>query len=307
MRTLTDADTGVAHRHLRPPSPNMKGLAGASFKHEHLAAILEERPHDTFFEVHAENYMGAGGPAHRALENIRNRHPLSIHGVCVSLGGAQPLDADHLNRFRDVCNRYEPDLVSEHLAWSSHSGAFYNDLLPLPYTQDTLSHVCAHVEQVQDAIRRPLLLENPSTYVTFASSSMSEPEFLKAVTVRTGCGLLLDINNVFVSTTNHGYDAKTYLDEFPLNAVRQIHLAGHTRQQDTEAASLLIDSHDAPVSDAVWALYDEVTARVAQIPTLIEWDSALPEWKVLWAEVVKARQRMDGSRPSPMGGRADVC
>jgi uncharacterized protein (UPF0276 family) len=296
MRNLTNTDVVAVHRHLRLPASPVLGLVGSSFKHEHLANILEQHPQDTFFEVHAENYMGAGGPPHRALESIRRNYPLSIHGVCMSIGGAQPLDSGHLKRFRDLCLRYQPDLVSEHLAWSSHGGAFFNDLLPLPYTQETLAHVCAHVDQVQDAIGRPILLENPSTYVVFASSTLTEPEFLKAVARRTGCGLLLDVNNVFVSATNHGYEARTYLDEFPLDAVGQIHLAGHTQQQDDEGARLLIDSHDGPVAAPVWTLYDQVIGRSGPVPTLVEWDSALPEWNVLWAQVEEARARMTAGR-----------
>ncbi|WP_419539575.1 DUF692 domain-containing protein [Paraburkholderia bengalensis] len=293
---MTDADVVAAHRHLQLPAACVQGLVGVSFKHEHFAPILENRPKRTFFEVHAENYMGAGGPPHRALEAIRRDYPLSVHGVCMSIGGEQPLDVGHLKRFRDVCLRYEPELVSEHLAWSSHSGRFFNDLLPVPYTQKTLAQVCAHIEQVQDAIQRPLLIENPSTYIVFASSSMTEPEFLKAVTQRTGCGLLLDVNNVFVSATNHEYDAFAYLDSLPLHAVGEIHLAGHTQQHDDEGALLLIDSHDGPVADSVWALYEHAIGGLGPVPTLIEWDSALPSWEVLWEQVGKANARMAGVR-----------
>lgn len=303
MRNLTNADVVAAHRHLRAPVSRVAGLAGASFKHEHLSAILKDPPQDTFFEVHAENYMGAGGPPHRALESIRREYPLSIHGVCMSIGGSQALDTEHLRRFQDVCKRYEPDLVSEHLAWSSHSDTFFNDLLPLPYTKGMLARVCAHVDQVQEAIGRPLLLENPSTYVVFASSTMSEPEFLKEVAERTGCGLLLDVNNVFVSAT--GYEAKTYLDEFPLDAVGQVHLAGHTQQHDDEGAPLLIDSHDGPVAVPVWAFYERVIKQLGPIPTLIEWDSALPAWDVLWAQVKKAQERMVGCDVAVVEGGND--
>ncbi|WP_137951049.1 DUF692 domain-containing protein, partial [Burkholderia sp. 4NA327C6] len=172
----------------------LSSLVGTSFKPCHLADILDDGLQDGFFEVHAENYMGEGGPPHRALGALRKTYPVSVHGVCLSIGGPSPLDPHHLARFRDVVARYEPVLVSEHLAWSSHGGAFYNDLLPLPYTQSTLDRVCAHVDQVQDAIARPLLLENPSTYIGFASSTMSETEFIAEIARRTGCGLLLDIN-----------------------------------------------------------------------------------------------------------------
>jgi uncharacterized protein (UPF0276 family) len=266
-------------------------LAGTSFKHEHLSAILAEPPEEGFFfEVHAENYMGAGGPPHRMLTALRERHALSLHGVCMSIGGPGALDGRHLERFRGLVQRYEPALVSEHLAWSSHGGAFFNDLLPLPYTRATLERVCAHIDQVQEAIRRPLLLENPATYVAFASSTMGEAEFLRAVAQRTGCGLLLDINNVFVSATNHGYAAADYLDAFPLERVGEIHLAGHSEQRDDEGEALLIDSHDRAVAPPVWDLYRGVIERTGPVPTLIEWDSDLPGWPALRAQAETARR-----------------
>jgi uncharacterized protein len=274
----------------RCAAPGAAGLAGTSFKHEHLAAILEGGLQDGFFEVHAENYMGAGGAPHRALRAIRERYPISLHGVCMSIGGPDELDAGHLARFGELVARYEPALVSEHLAWSSHGGMFFNDLLPLPYTKATLNKVCEHIDQVQEAIGRPMLLENPSTYVAFAASTMSETEFIRAVAQRTGCGLLLDINNVFVSATNHGYAPCAYLADFPLEYVGEIHLAGHSEQHDDERAPLLIDSHDRAVADPVWALYRDVIARTGPIPTLIEWDSQLPAWPELRAQALKARR-----------------
>jgi uncharacterized protein len=266
------------------------GLAGTSFKPEHLSAILEGDLQDGFFEVHAENYMGAGGPPHRALSAIRERHPISLHGVCTSIGGPDRLDVGHLVRFHELVTRYEPALVSEHLAWSSHGGTFFNDLLPLPYTKTTFNTVCDHIDQFQEAIRHPMLLENPSTYVAFASSTMSETEFIRAVAQRTGCGLLLDVNNVFVSATNHGYEPRTYLADYPLEDVGEIHLAGHSEQQDDEHAPLLIDSHDRAVADPVWLLFREVIERTGPIPTLIEWDSQLPAWPELRAQALVARR-----------------
>jgi uncharacterized protein (UPF0276 family) len=267
-------------------------LCGTSFKHEHLAAILANPLKDGFFEVHAENYMGAGGPPHRMLAAIREHYPISLHGVCMSIGGTDALDIRHLARFRELVVRYEPALVSEHLAWSSHGGTSFNDLLPLPYTAATLDKVCGHIDQVQAAIRRPLLLENPSTYVAFAASTMSETDFIRAVAARTGCGLLLDINNVFVSATNHGYSAGDYLADFPLERVGEIHLAGHDEQRDDDNQRLLIDSHDRAVADAVWNLYGGVVARIGPQPTLIEWDSDLPEWALLRAQALTAGQVM---------------
>lgn len=277
---------------LRFPIP-VGGVAGTSFKHEHLAAILANGPQRGFFEVHAENYMGAGGPPHRALEAIRRDHPLSLHGVCMSLGGPQPLDKAHLARFRGLVARYQPAMVSEHLAWSTHETSFFNDLLPLPYTEATLRHVCDHIDQMQEAIRRPILLENPSTYLAFTETTMSETDFTRAVAARTGCGLLLDINNVFVSATNHGFSALDYLANFPLSRVGEIHLAGHDEQADDDGEPLLIDSHDGPVADAVWKLYEIVIARCGPVPTLIEWDSRIPDWPVLQAEAVAAQAILD--------------
>jgi uncharacterized protein (UPF0276 family) len=274
------------------PHP-IDGLAGTSFKHEHLPAILAQRPQRGFFEVHAENYMGAGGPPHRALETIRRDHPVSLHGVCMSIGAPQPLDQAHLVRFRNLVDRYQPALVSEHLAWSTHANTYFNDLLPLPYTKVTLARVCDHIDEVQDVIRRPLLLENPSTYVTFAESTMSETDFIRSVTRRTGCGLLLDINNVFVSATNHGFSPLQYLSEFPLVSVGEIHLAGHAEQADEEGEPLLIDSHDRPVADAVWKLFETVVGQCGAVPTLIEWDSKIPDWPILKAEAAAAQAILD--------------
>jgi uncharacterized protein (UPF0276 family) len=269
------------------------GVAGTSFKHEHLAPILADGPQRGFFEVHAENYMGAGGPPHRALERLRRDQPLSLHGVCMSIGGPAPLDRTHLARFRGLVARYQPALVSEHLAWSSHGSSFFNDLLPLPYTQATLDRVCDHIDGVQEAIRRPILLENPSTYVAFRDSTMSETDFIHSIAQRTGCGLLLDINNVFVSATNHGFSALQYLADFPLSQVGEIHLAGHAEQSDDEGDLLLIDSHDGPVADAVWRLFEIVIARRGAIPTLIEWDSKIPDWPILKAEAAAAQAILD--------------
>ncbi|APG10006.1 hypothetical protein BKD09_16900 [Bradyrhizobium japonicum] len=285
---------------LRFPLP-VGGVAGTSFKPEHLTTILDEGPQRGFFEVHAENYMGAGGPPHRMLERLRRDHLLSLHGVCMSIGGPGPLDRAHLARFRGLVARYQPALVSEHLAWSTHETSFFNDLLPLPYTQATLDRVCDHIDEVQEAIRRPLLLENPSTYVAFRDSTISETDFIRAVAERTGCGLLLDVNNVFVSATNHGFSALHYLADFPLARVGEIHLAGHVEQTDDEGELLLIDSQDGPVADAVWKLFEIVVARCGPVPTLIEWDSNIPDWPVLKAEAAAAQAILD--RRHAMGDR----
>jgi uncharacterized protein len=288
---------------LRLPSLSLAGLAGTSFKHEHLHAILADGPQRGFFEVHAENYMGAGGPPHRSLERIRRDHPVSLHGVCMSIGSPQALDRSHLARFKTLVERYEPGLVSEHLAWSTHGSTFFNDLLPLPYTESTLDHVCTHIDEVQEAIGRRILLENPSTYVAFVESTMSETDFIRAIVRRTGCDLLLDINNVFVSATNQGYAALDYLANFPLDRVREIHLAGHSEQNDDEGERFLIDSHDGLVGDAVWQLYQVVISRFGAIPTLIEWDSNIPEWPILKTEAAAAQVILD--RYSAAGANID--
>lgn len=258
--------------------------AGIGFKPQHLAAILAE-PHAVgFFEIHAENYMGAGGPPHAHLRALRERYALSVHGVGLSIGSMRPLDRDHLARLKTLCERYEPESFSEHLAWSSHGDVYYNDLLPLPYTEDTLARVVEHVDQVQTALGRMMLLENPSTYVRFAESTIAEVDFLRAVADRSGCGLLLDINNVFISAKNHGADAYDYLAAFPLERVREIHLGGHNESCDDAGAPLLIDAHGTPIADPVWALFAHVISRTGALPTLVEWDNDVPDWPVLAAE-----------------------
>jgi uncharacterized protein (UPF0276 family) len=293
MSAVRELPGTQAAERLRLPAHSIVGLAGASFKHEHLPAILKDGTQDGFFEVHAENYMGAGGPPHHALEQIRRDYPVSLHGVAMSIGGPQSLDRNHLERFRTLVERYEPALVSEHLAWSTHEANYFNDLLPLPYTEATLKRVSEHIDEVQQAIRRPILLENPSTYVIFRESTMSETDFIRGIVQRTGCGLLLDVNNVFVSATNHGYSAREYLHDFPIGHVGEIHLAGHAEQFDDEGDRLLIDSHDGPISDAVWKLFEIVLNRSGPIPTLVEWDSSIPDWPVLKAEAAAAQDILD--------------
>ena len=237
--------------------------------------------------------MGAGGPPHRMLERIRQDHPVSLHGVCMSLGGPSRLDRAHLQRFRNLVERYEPALVSEHLAWSTHEETFFNDLLPLPYTNATLDHVADHIDEMQAAIGRQILIENPSAYVRFRESAIEETAFIRELARRTGCGLLLDINNVFVSASNHGYSAARYLDDFPLARVEEIHLAGHAEQYDSEGEPVLIDSHDRPISDPVWELYEAVVQVRGPLPTLVEWDGDIPEWPILRGESEAARRILE--------------
>ena len=274
---------------------HLPDTTGIGFKRSHFAALRGTPNGLGFIEVHAENYMSDGGPPHAELMALRADYALSIHGVGLSIGGAGPLDRDHLARLRRLCDRYAPDSFSEHLAWSSHGGAFLNDLLPLPYDDSTLVTVCDHIDQVQDALGRRMLLENPSTYVTFDSSTLAETDFLSAIVARTGCGLLLDVNNVFVSCTNHRADPRAYLAAFPLHAVGEIHLGGHDAE-DLPSGPLLIDAHGSPVADPVWTLYAEVIARTGPRPTLIEWDTDVPALSVLLAEADRAAAILDGVR-----------
>jgi uncharacterized protein len=263
---------------------------GVGFKPEHFEAIADTRPGIGFFEVHAENYMGGGGAPHRRLDAIRERYPLSLHGVGLSIGSPGLLDRAHLQRLAAVAKRFEPTLVSEHLAWSTHEGAFLNDLLPLPYTDETLARVSEHVDEVQNALGRTMLLENPSTYVVFAESTWAETDFLREIARRTGCGLLLDVNNVFVSAVNHGFDPEVYLADFPLAAVGEIHLAGSADDSDDAGLPLLIDAHNSPVRDAVWSLYSTTIRRLGATPTLIEWDNDVPAWSTLLGEARRAER-----------------
>jgi uncharacterized protein len=304
MNELATRPIWQTPRALRFPAYPVSALAGTSLKHQHLPAILADSKQEGFFEVHAENYMGAGGPPHDALTRIRRDYPVSLHGVSMSIGGPQPLSTEHLKRFKALVDRYEPALVSEHLAWSTHNTTYFNDLLPLPYTQATLAHVADHIDQVQEAVGRPILLENPSTYVVFPASTMSETDFIRELVRRSGCGLLLDVNNVFVSATNHGYSALFYLADFPLEHVGEIHLAGHSEQADDEGDLLLIDSHDGPVADAVWKLFDIVISQCGPVPTLVEWDSAIPDWPVLKAEATAAQAVLDRHARNFMLGKA---
>ena len=268
---------------------NAPAWTGVSFKPVHFRDILATAQPIGFFEVHAENYMGAGGPPHAQLGALRERYGLSVHGVGLSIGSMRPLDRDHIARLKALCDRYRPEHFSEHLAWSSHDGVYLNDLLPLPYTQQTLARVAEHIDAVQTTLGRQMLLENPSTYLCFAESTIPEVDFLAEISKRTGCGLLLDVNNVFVSAKNHGIQPLSYLDGFPFDQVKEIHLGGHHEEADDVGAPLLIDSHGAPVAEAVWTLYAQVIRRTGPVPTLIEWDNDVPDWPKLRTEAVAAQ------------------
>lgn len=272
----------------KTPPTNMPNRTGVGYKPQHLDDILKNPSDVSWLEIHAENYMGDGGRPIAQLKRLREVYPISCHGVGLSIGAEGPLDMDHLLRLKKLENWLQPALFSEHLAWSTHDGHFLNDLLPAPYIQKTVDTVVGHINQVQDVVGRRMLLENPSTYVQFAETDRSEVEFLREVAKRTGCGLLLDVNNVFVSAINHGYSAEGYINEFPLELVGEIHLGGHEVDADDFGEKLLIDSHSRAVVDPVWALYEYTIQKTGPLPTLIEWDNDIPEWEVLANEAVLA-------------------
>lgn len=273
---------------------------GVGLKPEHYRTIIETLPDIGFFEVHAENYMGAGGPPHRYLAAIRERYKLSLHGVGLSIGADRPLDEEHLQRLKRLIERYRPGLFSEHLAWSSHDTGFLNDLLPVPYTAETLIRVADHIDQVQNTLGRQMLLENPSTYLAFAESTYSEIDFIAEVVRSTGCGLLLDVNNVYVASTNQQWDPVAYIDAYPLAHIQEIHLAGYTREADDKGRPLLIDTHNRPVDEIVWDLYAHAVGLIGPVPTLIEWDADVPAWLTLKREADRAEAIMHATKPEAL-------
>jgi uncharacterized protein (UPF0276 family) len=273
-------------------SSSVPARAGIGLKAQHYRTIISDGPDIGFFEVHAENYMGEGGPPHRYLAEIRDRYPLSLHGVGLSIGADRPLDRDHLMRLKHLLDCYEPGLLSEHLAWSTHDTAYLNDLLPVPYTAETLARVSGHIDEVQETLNRRMLLENPSTYLAFAESTYSEIDFISEIVRRTGCGLLLDVNNVHVSSTNQEWDPIAYIDSYPLDSVQEIHLAGHTQESDDKGRPLVIDTHDRPVDEIVWHLFAHAIGCTGPLPTLIERDADVPAWRELEAEARRAEAIM---------------
>jgi uncharacterized protein len=268
--------------------------AGIGLRHQHYRAVVEGKPDVGWLEVHSENYFGGGRPL-AFLEAARADYPVSLHGVGLSLGTDGPLDRTHLGRIRALIDRIEPGLVSEHVSWSVTGGVYLNDLLPLPYTEESLAVISAHVRETQDYLGRQILVENPSTYLQFTHSTIPEWEYIAGIVERSGCGLLLDVNNIYVSAGNHGFDARRYLDAVPAATVREIHLAGHSLR-DLGKVSLRIDDHGSAVCDGVWQLYAEAVARLGPVPTLIEWDSNLPELPVLVAEAEKADRILGAAR-----------
>ncbi|HET7203749.1 MAG TPA: DUF692 domain-containing protein [Steroidobacteraceae bacterium] len=280
----------------RPRAPDwIPARAGIGLRSAHHAAIPRELPDVGWLEAHTENYFHDGGPAVRALERIRASYPLSLHGVGLGLGSADPLDREHLRRVRDAVRRFEPELVSEHACWTHVDGEHFNDLLPLPYTEEAAEHLAARVRELQDFLGRQVLVENLSSYVAFGQSRLSEGQFLAAVVERAGCGLLLDVNNAYVNAHNLGLDLDAFFAEVPAHAVREIHLAGHTRRR-IGRDELLIDDHGSAVCPAVWDLYERALHRFGPVPTLIEWDNDVPALETLVDEAYKAERRMRAVR-----------
>ncbi|ABF64456.1 DUF692 domain-containing protein [Rhodobacteraceae bacterium R_SAG7] len=266
----------------------LPNAAGVGYKPQHFQNIIDGSGAVDWLEIHAENYMGDGGRPLAQLRHLAERFPISVHGVGLSIGGEGPLDPEHLARLKHLVDWLKPASFSEHLAWSTHDTHFYNDLLPLPYTDATLARICDHIDMVQTLLGRRMLLENPSSYLAFAESTWEEPAFLHEIAKRTGCGLLLDVNNVFVSATNLGYRPQDYIDAYPLDLVGEIHLGGHDEDEDDHGRPLLIDSHGAEVVDPVWSLLSYTLTRSGPKPTLVEWDTDVPEWSVLEAEAARA-------------------
>ncbi len=276
------------------PKYGLPAVPGVGYKPQHLHGILGNPGKIGWLEIHAENYMGAGGPPHAQMRKLRQLFPISCHGVGLSIGGDLALNSEHLNRLKHLVDWLEPVQFSEHLAWSTHDMGYLNDLLPLPYNDATIKRVVAHVDQVQHFLGRQMLLENPSAYLAFAETTMHETEFLREIVQRTGCGLLLDINNVHISAVNQQFDAMAYIDAFPLEHVGEIHLGGHEAEVDDLGSPLLIDTHSAPVADPVWSLYAHTIRRSGATPTLIEWDNDVPEWSVLSHEAELAADILSG-------------
>ncbi|MEM6905593.1 MAG: DUF692 domain-containing protein [Pseudomonadota bacterium] len=280
------------------PATSLPAIAGLPFKHSHFPEIVAAGGGTGWFEVHAENYMGYGGPPHRMLEEVRSLRPLSIHGVGLSIGGEGRLDRHHLARLRRLIDRFQPASFSEHLAWSTHEGVYFNDLLPLPYNAETVARVASHIDETQEALGRRMLLENPSSYTEMTGSTMAEIDFLTEIARRTGCGLLLDVNNVYISANNQGFAPDTYLAAFPVHLVGEVHLAGHATEIEANGGRLLIDSHDRRVDEAVWSLFEQLLGMTGPLPTLVEWDSDIPEFTVLQDEAAIADRALSRVDPA---------
>ncbi|MCG8051261.1 MAG: DUF692 domain-containing protein [Candidatus Thiodiazotropha endolucinida] len=280
------------HKSGRKPTP-VPIRAGAGLKPQHYQSVIEDQPDIGWFEIHPENYMGRGGPPLRYLEKIRQDYPISLHSVGTSLGSHLPLDRQHLQQLKRLVDRFEPGLVSEHLSWSHGYEWYTHDLMPLVYTEESLQVMVEHIDQVQEHLQRQILIENPSSYLQFKASEMPEQVFYVEAAKRSGAGLLVDVNNVFVSCTNHGWNIGDYLSEIPMSLIGEIHLSGHSVQQ-VEGRTLRIDDHGSPVCSEVWSLYQQFISQFGLAPTLIEWDSNIPEFPQLLEEVSAAQSLMDG-------------
>lgn len=275
-------------------SDSIPAAAGIGLRGPHHRAFLEDTPDIAWLEVHSENYMAPDSVAAAALTNIRERYPICLHGVGLSIGSTDALNTQHIARLRQLIDRIEPGIVSEHLSWSSIDGEYLHDLLPLPYTEEALRHFVSRVDAVQTALGRTIAIENVSSYLQYTHSTISEPEFLTEVAARTGCGIVLDINNVYVSASNHDFSPIDYIDAVPPIHVAEVHLAGHS-QQRFRGRPVLVDTHDGPVCGQVWSLFRVAYQRLAHVPVLIEWDARLPELGVLIAEAQTAQRIMDQS------------
>jgi uncharacterized protein (UPF0276 family) len=279
----------------RDAAARIPSNAGIGLRAPHYRDVLESRPRVGWLEVHSENYFGAGGAQSEYLMKLRELYPLSLHGVGLSLGSTDELDREHLWRLKRLVHLSEPGLVSEHLCWGSVNGTFANDLLPLPYTEEALRHMIRRVGEIQDYLGRQILIENVSSYLQFTCSEIPEWEFLAALAFESDCGVLLDVNNIYVSSRNHGFDARKFIAHVAPVGVSEIHLAGHT-VKPLEHGEILIDTHSAPVCDAVWELYEFAIERLGPVPTLIEWDAEIPALEVLVAEAARADMRMEHRR-----------
>lgn len=273
--------------------------AGIGLRAQHYQEVVESRPNIGWFEVHSENYFGDGGAPLFFLEQVRRYYPISLHGVGLSLGSVDPLDIGHLQKLKSLIARYEPGLVSEHLCWSSVGGRYLNDLLPLPYTEEALAHVATRIMHTQDYLKRQILVENVSSYVQYRHSAIPEWDFIVEVARRSGCGILLDINNIYVNAVNQNFNPLEYLNAMPIGPVQELHLAGFAVNHDDDAGSdreILIDHHGAPVAEPVWALYRGALQRFGPVPTLIEWDTNIPALPILLAEAHRAQALLEQTR-----------
>jgi uncharacterized protein (UPF0276 family) len=285
------------HRTQTPPVPGSSALGlGLGLRFPHLAEVLETWPEVGWFEIISENFMDSGGYPRHALDRIAERYPIVMHGVSLSVGSTDPLDFDYLGRLRRLADATRARWVSDHVCWTGVAGVNTHDLLPVPFTEEALAHLVRRVRTVQDVLERPLVLENPSTYAAFAGATMPEWEFVSRLAVDSGCGLLLDVNNVYVSAVNHGFDPEEYLRSLPADRVVQIHLAGHT-----DLGTHIIDTHDQPVAEPVWRLYESATSLTGPVPTLLEWDDRIPPLPELLAELAKARPYVEGPAAVPVG------